>query len=283
MSGKAFSDVAGRARRASACHRGAVAHPAGARLLPGISLDYVPWTAVPLMQVALARARELEIQKTKGPDLQGFASMAETRTRTGDTTIFSRAPLSLKSVGLAGHYRRSGVPRSVQIPRILRLFSGVTADARTRRPFHDGLYAGDENRAAPPNEVVPGYDFAGVGAGGREWPLALTAALAEASPATRVGLGRGHAPRSDHVDCSTRGPRSPRLPPARVGPRTPSAAHDGAQLDDHVVEWSCDVRRGQCQPVSPSGVSVAAAAVVGAGGSCGGGRGRVPARTPAAR
>ena len=59
--------------------------------------------------------------------LQAFRD-GETRTRTGDTTIFSRAALLLKSGGFAGNSRRlSGVAR-------VRIFPEFAPVSRTIRP-----------------------------------------------------------------------------------------------------------------------------------------------------
>ena len=130
---------------------------------PGVTRDYQrcsrPSPFHPLFEDCDRYAGNSEIQHP-----WGLASDGETRTRTGDTTIFSRVLLSLKSPGFAGRYRRSGDLRPVQIfSDCASFFRGLRPTPRLVGLFISTMVCapGDENRAAPTSRVISGYCLPG--------------------------------------------------------------------------------------------------------------------------
>ena len=98
----------------------------------------------PLFADALRHAGKNEIQQ-----LSGFAGYGETRTRTGDTTIFSRYVLAVERREIPGNEQFLRVGLAPLIIAICAGFHAFQGMAGLPSPFGRAVYSGGELRSGP--------------------------------------------------------------------------------------------------------------------------------------
>ena len=106
----------------------------------GMSSDYrgLPLFQPGQAQIGRSQAQiEGPIHHAGKPEIQqpsGIAGDGEARTRTGDTTIFSRARRSGLMAQIPGSYVVSTGARAMPVVRGLRMFTAVSGNGRRLRP-----------------------------------------------------------------------------------------------------------------------------------------------------